>query len=91
MTSLEPLLLTLAAGQHGMFTTAQAHRTGMDKSSLARAVADGVALHPMRSLYAVAQVVDATSPTRWHRHLAEGARLIYPDLMFASVTAVLGP
>ncbi|MFC7489894.1 MULTISPECIES: hypothetical protein [unclassified Knoellia] len=72
-----------------MFTTAQAHRTGMDKSSLARAVADGVALHPMRSLYAVAQVVDATSPMRWHRHLAVGSRLIYPDLMFASVTAVL--
>ncbi|MEO6018993.1 MAG: type IV toxin-antitoxin system AbiEi family antitoxin domain-containing protein [Knoellia sp.] len=88
MTSLEPLLLTLAAGQDGMITTAQAQRAGMDKSSLARAVVDGVLLHPMRSLYAVAEVVDATSPIRWHRHLAQGARLIYPDLMFASVTAV---
>lgn len=88
MTSLEPLLLTLAAGQRGMFTTTQAHRVGMDKSSLARAVDEGVTLHPMRSLYAVAQLVDATSPSGWHRHLAEGVRLIYPDLMFASVTAV---
>lgn len=89
MTSLEPLLLSLAAGQHGMFTTVQAHKMGMDKSSLARAVVSNELRHPMRSLYAVTHLVDETSPLAWHAHLAQGARLIYPDLVFASVTAVL--
>lgn len=89
MTSLEPLLLSLAAGQHGMFTTVQAHKMGMDKSSLARAVVDKELRHPMRSLYAVTHLVDETSPLAWHGHLAQGARLIYSDLVFASVTAVL--
>lgn len=89
MTALDPLLLSLAAGQHGMFTTVQAQRVGMDKSSLARAVLEKDLRHPMRSLYAVTHLVDESSPLAWHGHLAQGARLLYPDLVFASVTAAL--
>ena len=89
MTTLDPLLINLAAGQHGMFTTVQAHRVGMDKSSLARAVLEKELRHPMRSLYAVTHLVDESSPLVWHEHLARGSRLLYPDLVFASVTAAL--
>ncbi len=89
MTSLDATLVALAASQAGMFTTTQAHGVGMDKSSLCRAVDDEVLLHPTRSLYAVASLVDSTSPLAWHEHLARGARLVYPDVVFTGVTAVL--
>lgn len=88
-TNLDPALLALATGQDGMFTTAQAQRVGMDKDSLWAAVRGGVLLHPTRSLYAVAAVVDSTSPERWHQHRARGLPLIYPDASFTSVTGVL--
>lgn len=89
MSTLDPALMTLAAGQSGMFTTRQAHRVGMDKSTLCRAVADKVVLHPTRSLYAVSSLVDTTTPEVWHRHLAQGALLVYPDAAFMGLTAVL--
>lgn len=89
MTTLDPALVALAAGQAGMLTTAQARAVGMDKTALCRAVADKVLLHPTRSLYAVRRLVDASSPEAWHQHLARGARLVYPDVVFTGVTAVL--
>lgn len=89
MTTLDPALISLAAGQAGMFTTAQARVVGMDKSSLCRAVDDTVLLHPTRSLYAVSRLVDATSPLAWHAHLARGSLLVYPDAVLTGVTAAL--
>lgn len=89
MSSLDATLVALAAGQAGMVTTAQARAVGMDKSSLCRAVEDKVLLHPTRSLYAVTSLVDTTSPRAWHEHLARGARLVYPDVVFTGVTAAL--
>lgn len=88
-TNLDPAVIALAAGQDGMFTTTQAHRAGMDKDSLWEAVRRGELLHPNRSLYAVASLVDSASPERWHQHHARGVALLYPDLQFTSVTGVL--
>lgn len=88
-TNLDPALLALATGQDGMFTTAHARRVGMDKDSLWEAVRAGVLLHPTRSLYAVADLVDSKSPKRWHQHRARGLTLIYPDLRFTSISGVL--
>jgi len=89
MTSLPPELVALAATQHGMFTTAQATRLGLDRRFLTAAVTAGTLVHPGRGLYAVAHLVDRTSADVWHRHLAAGATLVYPDAVFCCVTAVL--
>ena len=89
MSTLAPELVTLAASQHGMFTTVHAARIGLDRRSLTAAVTAGELVHPGRGLYAVAHLVDRTSPEAWHRHLAAGATLIYPDAVFCGVTAVL--
>ncbi|MFW5468522.1 hypothetical protein ACOCJ4_00585 [Knoellia sp. CPCC 206435] len=89
MATLDPILLDLAASQLGMLTTSQAMRAGMDKASLTRSVRDKVLLHPFHAMYAVPSLVDRSSPAAWHRHLAQGARLLYPDLVLTGVTAVL--
>lgn len=89
MTNLDPALISLAAAQDGMFTTAQARRVGMDKDSLWEAVRAGELVHPARSLYAVTALVDTVSPVRWHQHRAIGLGLVYPDLQLTSVTGLL--
>ncbi|MDT0214175.1 type IV toxin-antitoxin system AbiEi family antitoxin domain-containing protein [Rothia sp. ARF10] len=89
MTSLAPGILELAASQHGMLTTAQASTLGMGRRALLEAVRAGDLLHPGRSLYAVARLVERTSPVAWHRSLAAGALLLYADAVFTGVTAVL--
>ncbi|MFW5472507.1 type IV toxin-antitoxin system AbiEi family antitoxin domain-containing protein [Knoellia sp. CPCC 206450] len=89
MTSLAPGVSELAASQHGVLTTAQASILGMGRRALIEAVRHGDLLHPGRSLYAVTRLVERTSPRAWHRSLASGALLLYPDAVFAGVTAVL--
>ncbi|CAN7181959.1 type IV toxin-antitoxin system AbiEi family antitoxin domain-containing protein [Knoellia sp. LjRoot47] len=89
MTGLPPELCALAASQHGMFTTGQAARVGLGRRSLIAAVTAGELVHPGRGLYAVAHLVDHGTPEAWHRHLAAGAMLIYPDAALCGVTSVL--
>jgi len=81
-------LTRIAAAQHGMFTTQQAHSLGMGRKALREWVRAGVLLHPSRGLYAVSSLVD-TDPVAWQRHMAEGARLLYPDAALTGVTAVM--
>ena len=57
-TQIEPALREVAVGQHGLFTTQQAHRAGMTAFALVEAVRGGALLHPGRGLYAVADLVD---------------------------------
>jgi len=89
MTGLSSELVALAASQHGMVTTAHAARLGLGRRSLMAAVAAGELVHPGRGLYAVAHLVDRGSPETWHRHLAAGAMLTYPDATLCGVTSVL--
>lgn len=90
MTShLEPALLAIAAGQHGLFTTQQALRLGMTKVALVDAVKDGTLLHPGRGLYAVRSLVDPDSPESWHRSLAYGSSLLWDDALLTGASAVL--
>lgn len=88
-TQIEPSLREVAVAQHGLFTTRQAHRAGMSAFALVEAVHDGTLLHPGRGLYAVADLVDATRPSAWHRTRAFGASLLWDDAMLTSVSAVL--
>ncbi|MEO7268043.1 MAG: type IV toxin-antitoxin system AbiEi family antitoxin domain-containing protein, partial [Knoellia sp.] len=81
-------LVRIAVSQHGMFTTSQAHTLGVGRKALREWVRIGVLLHPSRGLYAVSSLVD-TAPVAWQRHMAEGARLLYPDAALTGVTAVL--
>lgn len=87
--TLDEELLALARSQRGMLTTAQVERVGLDGFAMADAVRRGGLLHPGRGLYAVPHLVDVASPESWHKSLAVGARLLYPDAIFTGVTAVL--
>lgn len=78
----------MAATQKGMFTTEQAARFGVGKTTLRHLVGKAQLKHPGRGLYAVTDLV-ATAKEDWHRHVAHGATLLYDDLAFTSVTAVL--
>src|SRR5690349_10604666 len=89
MTYLDPSLRDLAQAQHGLFTTKQAHRTGLTSVALVHAVRSEELLHPARGLYAVADLVDPTSPSRWHTDLSFGAGLLWDDATLSSTTAVL--
>lgn len=88
-THIEPALRELATAQRGMFTTQQAHRAGMTPFALIEAVRAKALVHPGRGLYAVSDLVDAASPTEWHKHLGYGASLLYADAALTSVSAVL--
>ena len=85
---LPPDLTVLATTQHGMFTTANAHGLGLERRSLAHLVRHGVLRHPGRSLYAVASLA-STAQEEWHLQLAYGATLLYTDVAFTAVTALL--
>lgn len=87
--TLDSELVALAQTQHGMLTTAQAEAVGLDAFALSHVVRRGGLLHPGRGLYAVPSLVDVESPESWHRSLAAGARLLYPDAVLTGVTAVL--
>ncbi|PRY53394.1 putative AbiEi antitoxin of type IV toxin-antitoxin system [Knoellia remsis] len=89
MIELPEPLVELARGQHGMFTTRQAEKAGLTPFALLAAVQAGLLVHPGRGLYAVSALVDETSPSAWHQHLAAGARLVYPDAVLCSVSAVI--
>lgn len=86
--ALPEALFSFAAGQHGMFTTADAHRFGLDTRTLAHLVRHEVLKHPGRALYAVSSMADSTQE-KWHLQVAHGATLLYDDVTFSSVTAVL--
>ncbi|WP_188450379.1 type IV toxin-antitoxin system AbiEi family antitoxin domain-containing protein [Knoellia flava] len=86
---LDPALIALAAGQHGLFTTRQAHRAGMSPAALVHAVRGKEILHPARGLYAVSSLVHPTSPVTWHQARAFGATLLWDDAVLSSSSAVL--
>jgi very-short-patch-repair endonuclease len=85
---LDATLRTVAAGQHGMFTTTQARKAGVGAIGLETFTRAGVLRHPCRGLYAVTALVDE-APEPWHLHLARGAHLLYSDATLTGVTAVL--
>jgi very-short-patch-repair endonuclease len=85
---LDPALHAVAAGQHGMFTTAQARRAGVGPVALETLTRARVLRHPCRGPYAVSGLVDE-SPEPWHLHLASGAHLLYSDATLTGATAVL--
>lgn len=85
---LDPALIALAREHRGMVTTAMARQFGLDKDALTQLVRRGILLHPGRGLYGVASLVDQ-APERWHLHLAFGGTLLYPDVAFTGVTALL--
>jgi very-short-patch-repair endonuclease len=89
-TALEPLLLEVARGQHGMFTTEQAAKAGVSSMTLVSLVKAGVLRHPGRGLYAVESLVaPGAGPEQWHRQLCAGAFLVYPDAVLAGTSALL--
>ena len=85
---LDPELLAVATGQHGMLTTLQAKAAGLSPPMLVAMVKAGVLRHPGRGLYAVDALVE-TDPEKWHRQLCAGAFLLYPDAVLVGTTAVL--
>ena len=87
-TTVDPALRALAAGQHGMFTLAQARTLGVSPLVLERLVRENRLLHPGRGLYAVTEDVDQ-APEPWHRHLCVGAHLLYRDASLTSASASL--
>jgi len=87
-TALDPGLLALIEQQRGMFTTANAYQFGLDRMTLAALVRRGVLRHPGRGLYALSGLVQEP-PEVWHLQLAFGATLLYNDVAFTGVTAVL--
>ncbi|MGL5865377.1 MAG: type IV toxin-antitoxin system AbiEi family antitoxin domain-containing protein [Dermatophilaceae bacterium] len=90
-TALDPALAAvtaLAAGQRGMFTTAQARRVAVGDATLTRLVRGKHLVHPGRGLYAVASLVSMSAES-WHRHLCAGAGLLYADATLTSHSAVL--
>jgi hypothetical protein len=89
MTSLDPSLRALAESQHGLFTTKQAHSTGLSAAALVHAVRSAELLHPARGLYAVADLVDTTSPLAWHADLSFGTQLLWDDASLSATSAVL--
>ena len=90
MTSLlEPALIAQAEGQHGLFTTRQAHRAGVSPAALVHAVRAKELLHPARGLYAVTHLVDPASPLDWHQTLSFGATLLWDDATLNTTSAVL--
>ncbi|MEO7268602.1 MAG: type IV toxin-antitoxin system AbiEi family antitoxin domain-containing protein [Knoellia sp.] len=88
-THLDSALMELARAQHGLFTTTQAQRCGMSPQALSQSVRSGVVLHPAHGLYAVASLVDPTSPEQWHQVLCFGASLLWDDASLTSTSAVL--
>lgn len=85
---LDPALMALIVEQHGMFTTADAHLFGLDRTTLAALVRRRVFRHPGRGLYALSSMVEESPQTR-HLQLAFGATLLYDDATFTGATAVL--
>lgn len=85
---LDPALIALAAGQHGMFTTAQANRLGLDASALCHLVKARRLWHPGRGLYGLVSM-RAEGEVERHTQLAVGGLLVYPDAVLTSVSAVL--
>lgn len=71
-----------------MFTTADAHRFGVGTRTLSHLVRHDVLKHPGRALYGVTSLVES-SEEGWHLQVAHGATLLYDDVAFSSVTAVL--
>lgn len=88
-SSLDPALLALAAGQHGLFTTRQARHVGMSPVALVHAVRSQELVHPARGLYAVRALVDPGSPLSWHRTRAFGATLLWDDATLHGSSALL--
>lgn len=88
MDSLDPAIVGLARGQHGMLTTAQLRAAGMSTAAIGTSVTDGTLLHPGRGLYAV-RALSSHEPALWHRQLVAGAFLLYPDAMLTGVSALL--
>jgi len=90
MTSLlDPALVSLAEGQHGLFTTRQAHRVGMSPVTLVHAVRGAEILHPARGLYAVRALVDPESPVSWHNARAFGATLLWDDAVLSGTSSLV--
>jgi very-short-patch-repair endonuclease len=87
-TTVDPALRALAAGQHGMFTAAQARSLAVSPLVLERLVRQAHLLHPGRGLYAVTEDVDQEAEA-WHRHLCAGAHLLYDDASLTSASAAL--
>jgi very-short-patch-repair endonuclease len=88
MESLDPGVVALARGQHGMLTTAQLTAAGLSTAAIGTLVAGGVLQHPGRGLYAVA-TLSSDEPRIWHRQLVAGAFLLYPDAVLTGVTALM--
>ena len=88
MSSVDPSVFTLASGQHGLLTTAQARAMGVTAAHLVTLVRTGVLTPLCRGLYAVTQTVP-DDPASAHLQVAAGARLLYDDAILTGLTAVL--
>jgi very-short-patch-repair endonuclease len=88
MDALDPALVALARGQHGMVTTRQLAQVGLAAPDLVALVARGILRHPGRGLYAVASL-SSDDPLGWHRQLVAGAFLLYPDAVLTGTSAIL--
>ena len=78
-------LLTLAAGQGNVFTTAQATALGVGDADLTSAVKAGLCRHRARGVYAVGPPGDR--PEAQHLELCRGMLLLYPDAVLAGHSA----
>lgn len=87
-SSLDGLVLTQAAAQHGVLSTAQLLAAGHPPRRLVELVRAGVLLHPGRGLYLVAALARDDEIDR-HRQLVAGAFLLYADAVLTGTTALL--
>lgn len=85
---LDPELLDLASGQHGVLTTAQLRAAGHTSRALVDLVRTQALVHAGRGLYVVAHLECRGAEAR-HRQLVAGAFLLYPDAVLVSATSLL--
>lgn len=88
LSSLDFTLLTQAAAQHGVLSTAQLLGAGLTARRLVELVRADVLLHPGRGLYLVAALARSDEAER-HRQLVAGAFLLYPDAVLTGTTALM--
>lgn len=78
------LITSMAATQHGMFTTAEAVDAGISRHALARRVQHGMLDRPAPGLYRI-----AGSASTWEQRAAHAVELAGPDASLSHRTAAL--
>ncbi|SER69288.1 hypothetical protein SAMN05216199_0902 [Pedococcus cremeus] len=89
MRAFEPALVDLARAQHGAFSSAQAHRLGVDDLTLSRLTLKGELVRVRQAAYLLAAAVEALTPEQRYARSARAILLTRPPLTWLSHHAAL--